>query len=102
LKELNDIVASSSRLVAQALDIVVVVVELGGRVSCCSGLERDLDVVGPEDVQKGVVAEGAVVIQGFVHDVPGVALAGPVLRFCGYVVDECGSEVLFRPGVVVD
>ncbi len=102
MKELDDIVASSSRLVAQALDIIVVVVEFGGRVSSGSGFERDFDVVGSEDIQEGVVAEGAVVIQGFVYDVPGIALASPVLGFGGNVVDEGGSEVLFRPGVVVN
>ena len=102
LEEFDDVIASGSRFVAQALDIVVVVVELSSGVRGGSSLERDLDVVWPENRQEGVVAEGPVVVQSFVYYVPGVALACPMLGFGGDVGGEGSGEIFFRPGVVVD
>jgi len=57
-----------------------------------------LTVVRTEDLKERVVAVSAVFVEGFVHDVPGVALACPVFGFFGYVVYEGRCEVFFGPG----
>lgn len=70
---------------AGVLDVVVIVVELGGRVGGGGGGKGQGDVLeaqgGVEDV--GAVAAG--VVEGFVDDVPGVALALVVADFAGDV-----------------
>lgn len=45
------------------------------------GAEGDFDVLGTQDGEEGVVAVGAVVVEGFVEDVPGVALGGPLQQW---------------------
>lgn len=102
LEEL-DVGTCAVGLVADGLDVVVVVVELDAWVGGGGGgPERDLDVLWSEDREEGVVAVGAVFVEGFVHVIPGVALAGPVAGFVGYVVDEGFSEILFCPGVGIN
>lgn len=71
---------------AGAFDVVVVVVELYGGVGGCGGLEGDGDVFGADGVAEDVGAVGAVVVEGFVYDVPGVAFALVVRHFIGDVV----------------
>lgn len=68
------------------------------RISLGRCFEGDLDVVGAEDVQEGIIAVGTVVVEGFVEDVPSVALPFPVLGFLGYVIDESLGEGFFGPG----
>lgn len=86
LQELNDVLACEGGFVAWALDAVVVVVEFCSWVCCGGGSEGDLDVFGTQDGEKGVVAVGAIVVEGFVQNIPGVALAGPVAGFLRYVI----------------
>lgn len=98
LEELHDFLTREIGSRAGVLDVVVIVVELGGRVGHSGRAVGDPDVFRSEDLETGVVAIGAVVVEGFVDDVPCVALPGPVFGFVVDVGDESGGEVLFGPG----
>lgn len=81
-----DEVQSSGGFGAGVFDVVVVVVELytGVGGGCC--LEGDGDVFGADGVKEDVGTVGAVVVEGFVHNVPGVTFAFVVCDFIGNVV----------------
>lgn len=84
------------------LEVVVVVVQLRVRVGRGGGLERERDVLGPDDVVEDGRAVRAVLVEGLVDDVPGVAAALPVLGDLRDVVDEDGGEALGRPVAAVE
>ena len=97
-----DNVLGRHSLGAGGLQVVVIVVQLGLGVDLGGGLEGQLDVVRAEGVVEDGLAVGAVVVQGLVDDVPGVALALPVAHDVGDVVDDDGLELLGGPRGCLD
>lgn len=75
---------SAFALRARRLQVVVVVVQLGTWVDLGRDLECMLDEVLTEHVVEDGLAIGAILLEGFVDNVPGVASALPV---AGYVRD---------------
>ena len=81
-----------ARLGPCVLDVIVVVVELGGGVGGRGRAEGDGDEGGPDGVEPDVGAVGAVVVERLVDDVPGVAAAFVVSDDVGDVVLERGDQ----------
>lgn len=82
---------------ADALQVVVVVVELRVRVDLGRRAERQLDVVFTEHLVKHRLAPCAVVLERLVDDVPGVAAALPMARNVCNVADNYLLELLGCP-----
>lgn len=76
---------------ARVLDVVVVIVQLGGRVGSGGGGKGYRDVVEAHGVVEDVGAVAARVVEGFVDDVPGVALPLVVADFAGDVCLDGGG-----------
>lgn len=89
LQHLHDALRSRS-FGTRVFNIIIIVIQLRPRVSLSCRRERDLDVIFAEHAVEGVVAESAVIVQGFVYDVPGVALRSPMACFGCYVLDQGG------------
>ena len=89
-------------LAARPLDIVVIVVQLRVRVDLGRYLERELDVILAKDIVEDALAPGAILLEGFVYDIPCVALA--LVMFChsGDVVDNNVRELLRGPLGLLD
>lgn len=85
------------RLVGVELETEVVVVQLRRRVGCRGGPEGDGDEICAEGAGEDAVAEGAVVGEGFVDDVPGVAGAFVVRYYVGNVCFNYGGEGFWGP-----
>jgi len=81
-----DEVESGRGLGAGVFYVIVIVVELHGRVCSRGGLKGDEDVFGADGIVEYVCAVGAVVIEGFVYNIPSVAFAFVVRDFIGNVV----------------
>ena len=84
------------------LEVEVVVVKAGRGIGARGGGEGERDEVGAEGAEEDGVAKGAVVVEGFVDDVPGVAEAAVVGHDVGDVRDDDGCEGVARPGAVGD
>lgn len=76
---------------AGVLDVVVIVVQLGARVGSGGRREGQGDVVEAHGVVEDVGAVAARVVEGFIDDVPGVALALVVADFAGDVGFDDGG-----------
>lgn len=96
---LDDQLLGSSRLRAWRFDVAVVAIEFIPVVSSCGGGKDDADAPRSDDLEEGVISQCAVVIEGFVWDVPSIALTGPVGGFVCHMLDECCSQVFLGPGV---
>ena len=72
------------------LDVVVVVIELGVGVGFVRVLEGFGDVVGADDFVPEGLAQGAVFVEGFVDDVPGLDAA--------FVAADDGVDVVAHAG----
>ncbi len=81
-----DEVLGSGGFGAGIFDVVVVVVQLYGRVGGGCGLEGDGDVLRADGVVEDVSTVGAVIVEGFVYNVPSIAFASVVGNFIGDVV----------------
>lgn len=97
LLEAADEFLDGSGLVAASLEVVVVDVKLRRRVNLGGSLEGEREVVLADDVVEDGLAEGTVVVEGLVYDIPGVALALPLGEDLGNVVDHHGGESLLGP-----
>lgn len=80
------------------VEVVVVDVELGVRVGGTGGLEGNADVVLTKNLHEDVLAEGAVLVEGLVDNVPGVDLALEVGHDLGDVV----LHDVGKGGLIVD
>lgn len=60
----RDEVLQRGRLGTSALDVVVVDVELGGRIGRASRVERDGDIRGPESVVEDVRTPSTIIVEG--------------------------------------
>lgn len=102
LLETTDKLLHSLGLIAARLEVVVVDVELRVGVNLGGGLEGELKVVLADDVVEDGLAEGAIIVEGLVHNVPGVALALPLGEDLGDVVNHHGGESLLSPVTELD
>ena len=84
------------------LNVVVVVVQLGVGVDLGGQAEGQLDVLVAEDLVEDGLTPGAVLVEGLVDDVPGVALALPVPGDVLDVRGDGGGQVLGGPGGLLD
>jgi hypothetical protein len=66
LQKLHNILLRSRRLRTRIFNIIVIVIQFRPRVCSSCGAEGDFDVIGPEDLQEGVVLIGPVFVEGFV------------------------------------
>ncbi len=89
-------------LVADSLEVVVVVVQLRARVRCRGRLEGDLDVLDAQDLVEDGISVGAIVVQRLVDHVPGIALAFPVVGHGRNVRLDHGSHRVGGPRGVLD
>lgn len=87
---------------ADALQVVVVVVQLGLRVDLGGGAEGQLDVLLAEGAVEDGLAVGAVLLEGLIDDVPGVAAALPVPGDVGDVVDDDVRQLGLGPVAGLD
>lgn len=71
---------------ARRLNVIIVVVEFRGGVGGRGGCEGNGDVGGADGSVEDVLAVGAVFVEGFIHNIPVIALAFVVGHFVRDVV----------------
>ena len=88
------------RFSASVFDVIVIVVELGSRVGGSSRGECEGDIRRSHDIVEHISAIVPAVIDRFVHDIPGIALALVVADLTSNVgIDDRGeSRIGPRPG----
>lgn len=89
--------AYSLRLRAGALEVVIVIVQLGLGVELGSGLEGQVDELFSQNVVEHGLAVGAVLVEGLVYHVPCVALALVVVHDVGDVGDDDLLQFVLGP-----
>jgi hypothetical protein len=97
LLEETDNALGTLGLGAGRLKVVVIVVQLGLGVGLGSGLEGQGEVFLAENLVEDGLAVGAVLVEGLVHDVPGVALALPGIDHMGDVGDDDLADLVLGP-----
>ena len=100
--DLLDDAERAGGLGGRSLEVEVVVVELGGGVGGAGDGEGEREEGWPEDLREDRGAQGAVLSEGFVDNVPGVAEGFVVRDDRGDVRGEDGGEGGARPGAVLD
>ena len=82
----------------RALQVIIVIIKLGLGIQAKSGLEGELDeLVASQDGGEDGLPEGAVLVEGLVDHVPGVALALVVVHDVGDVGDDYGAQLVLGP-----
>jgi hypothetical protein len=84
-------------LVANGLNVVIVVVQLGLFVVLVGDLENGGHVIWAKGVQPQVLAEGAILVKALIDDVPGVAFALEVGHLMSDVVLQDREELWLGP-----
>lgn len=93
----GDEVCGSGGFGAGIVDVVIIVVELDVWVIKGGSLKGDGDVLGADGVVEDIRSVGTVVIEGFVHDVPGVTLALVVGDFALDMSLHSSNQSFVRP-----